>query len=179
MQGGAVGHNFERDPPWDHPCQVCFNLIPHFRGEDLNVIFYQNMPNLHNRYKSAQRKISQKNPELMLNYSLPCSCILNLSSFLLILKLQWTIEEISIFSNSSHLKWRAGLLDTILKGTHPGTIPSRIGLIWFSGFRGEDLNVIFYQNMPNWHNRYKSTERNISQKYPEYMLNYSLPCSCS
>jgi hypothetical protein len=22
------------------------------------------------------------------------------------------------------------------------------GLIWFSGFRGEDLNVIFYQNGP-------------------------------
>jgi hypothetical protein len=33
-----------------------------------------------------------------------------------------------------------------LKGTHPGTIPARFGLIWFSGFRGEDLNVIFYQN---------------------------------
>jgi hypothetical protein len=31
-------------------------------GEDLNVIFYQNMPNLHNRYISAERKISQKNP---------------------------------------------------------------------------------------------------------------------
>jgi hypothetical protein len=43
-------------------------------GEDLNVIFYQNMPNLHNRYISAERKISQKNPEYMLNYSLPCSC---------------------------------------------------------------------------------------------------------
>jgi hypothetical protein len=27
------------------------------------------------------------------------------------------------------------------------------GLIWFSGFRGEDLNVIFYHNMPNLHNR--------------------------
>jgi hypothetical protein len=26
--------------------------------EDLNVIFYQNMPNLHNRYISAERKIS-------------------------------------------------------------------------------------------------------------------------
>jgi hypothetical protein len=38
----------------------------------------------------------------------------------------------------------AGLSDTILKGTHPGTIPARFGLIWFSGFR-EDLNVIFYQ----------------------------------
>jgi hypothetical protein len=46
------------------------------------------------------------------------------------------------------------LSDTILNGTHPGTIPARFGLIWFSGFRGEDLNVIFYQNMPNLHNRY-------------------------
>jgi hypothetical protein len=45
--------------------------------------------------------------------------------------------------------WRAGLSDTILKGNHPGTIPARFGLIWFSGFRGEDLNAIFYQNMPN------------------------------
>jgi hypothetical protein len=24
----------------------------------------------------------------------------------------------------------------------------KFALIWFSGFRGEDLNVIFYQNMP-------------------------------
>jgi hypothetical protein len=49
-------------------------------------------------------------------------------------------------------KGGAGLSDTILKGTHPGTIPARFGLIWFSSFRGEDLNVIFYQNMPNLHN---------------------------
>jgi hypothetical protein len=28
-------------------------------------------------------------------------------------------------------------------------LPARFGLIWFSSFRGEDLNVIFYQNMPN------------------------------
>jgi hypothetical protein len=33
--------------------------------------------------------------------------------------------------------------------------------------------------MPNLHNQYKSAERNISQKNPEYILNYSLPCSCS
>jgi hypothetical protein len=45
------------------------------------------------------------------------------------------IEEISIFSNSSHLEWKAGLSDTILKRTHPGTIPARFGLIWFSSFR--------------------------------------------
>ena len=81
------------------------------------------------------------------------------------LKQQWTIEDISIFSNSSHLEWRAGLSDTILKGTHP----ARFGLIWFSGFRGEDLNVIFYQNIPNLHNRYISAERKISQKTLEYI----------
>jgi hypothetical protein len=54
-------------------------------------------------------------------------------------------------------------------------------LLYFKpeGFRGEDLNVIFYQNMSNLHNRYISAERKISQKNPEYMLNYSLPCSCS
>ena len=78
----------------------------------------------------------------------PCyvivSCSKYLSSFWLKLKQQWTIEEISIFSNSSHLEWRAQLSDTILKGTHPETIPTRLGLIWFSGFRGEDLNVKVY-----------------------------------
>jgi hypothetical protein len=41
-----------------------------------------------------------------------------------------TIEEFSIFCNNSHLEWRAGLSDTILKGTHPGTIPARLGLIY-------------------------------------------------
>jgi hypothetical protein len=59
------------------------------------------------------------------------------------------------------------------------TIPARFGVIWFSGFRGKNLNVIFCQNMPNLHNRYKSAERKISQNNPEYMLNYSFPCSCS
>ena len=52
-----------------------------------------------------------------------------MSSFWLVLKQQWTIEE--IFINSSHLEWRAGLSDTILKGTHP----TRFGLIWLRGFR--------------------------------------------
>jgi hypothetical protein len=31
-----------------------------------------------------------------------------------------------------------------LKETHPRTIPARFGLIWFRGFRGEDLNVKVY-----------------------------------
>jgi hypothetical protein len=85
------------------------------------------------------------------------------------LKQQWTIEEISIFSNISHLEWRAGLSDTILKGTHPRTIPARFGLTWFSGFREKDLKVIFYQNMPNLHNRYTFVNRlkeNFYRKAP-------------
>ena len=80
----------------------------------------------------------------MLNYWFPCSCSKNLNLFRFIIKQQWTIEEISIFSNSSHLEWRADPSDTILKGTHPRTIPARFGLIWFRGFRGEDLNVKVY-----------------------------------
>jgi hypothetical protein len=80
----------------------------------------------------------------MLNYSFPCSCSKKLSSFRFIIKQKWTIEEIYIFSNSSHLEWRAGLSDTILKGPHPRIIPARFGLIWFRGFRGEDLNVKAY-----------------------------------
>jgi hypothetical protein len=47
------------------------------------------------------------------------------------------------------------------------------GLIWFSGFRGEDLNVIFYQNMPNLHNRYISAERKISQLKFGLILTYT------
>jgi hypothetical protein len=42
MEGRAVGHNFERDPPKDHSCQVWFFKIRFwgFRGEDLNVKVY-------------------------------------------------------------------------------------------------------------------------------------------
>jgi hypothetical protein len=89
-----------------------------------------------------------------------------------------TTKEISIFSNSSHFEWMAELSDTLLEGDHTRTIPAKFVIIWFSGFR-EDLNVIVYQNMPNFYNRYKSVERKNSQKSPEYMLIYSLSCSCS
>ena len=32
MEGGAVGHNFERDPPRDHHCQVWFNFVHRFQA---------------------------------------------------------------------------------------------------------------------------------------------------
>jgi hypothetical protein len=141
--------------------------------------FYQNMPNLHNRYKSAESKYFTEKPRIYVKTT-PCHVAsVKIWAHFDILKRQWTIDEISIFSNSSHLERRVGLSDTILKGTHPGAIPAWFGLIWFSGFRGEDLNVIFYQNLPNLHNRYKSAGRKISQKNSEYVLNYFLPCTCS
>ena len=59
------------------------------------------------------------------------------------------------------------------RGT-PKDISAKFALIWFSGFRGEDLNVIFHQNMSNLPNQYKSVERQNSQKNPDYMLIYSL-----
>jgi hypothetical protein len=115
----------------------------------------------------------------MLKSSSLCLYSSNLDTFWLKIKQFWPFEEIYIFSNGGHFGWRAWLSDIILKGTHPGTIPARFDLIWFRGFRGKDLNVIFYQNMPNLNNRYKSSERKISHKNPVHMLNYSLPCSCS
>ena len=65
MEGGAVGHKFERDPSKDHPCQVLFNLVQRFQRRKftfVNVIFYQNITNLHNRYKSAERKNLTEKP---------------------------------------------------------------------------------------------------------------------
>jgi hypothetical protein len=31
MEGWSVRHNFERNPPKDHPCQVWFNLVQGFQ----------------------------------------------------------------------------------------------------------------------------------------------------
>ena len=99
----------------------------------------------------------------MLNYSFPCSCSKNLSSFRFIIKQQWTIEEISIFCNSSHLERRAGLSDTILKETHLRTIPARFGLIRFRGFRGEDLYVKVY-DVRRMDGRWQTTDAKWWQK---------------
>jgi hypothetical protein len=61
----------------------------------------------------------------MLKSSSLCLYSSNLGTFWLKIEQFWSFEEISIFSNSGHLEWRAGLSDINLKGTHPGTIPAR------------------------------------------------------
>jgi hypothetical protein len=57
----------------------------------------------------------------MLKSSSLCLYSSNLGTFWLKIEQFWPFEEISIFSNSVHLEWRAGLSDTNLKGTHPST----------------------------------------------------------
>ena len=61
MEGGAIGHNFEMGLPKDYPSQIWFNLVQRFQRRRFKCDLYQNMPNLHNLFKSAERKIPQKN----------------------------------------------------------------------------------------------------------------------
>jgi hypothetical protein len=51
----------------------------------------------------------------------------------------WPFEEISIFSNSGYLGWRARLSDITFKGNPQRMIQAKFGLNWPSGFRGEDF----------------------------------------
>jgi hypothetical protein len=37
MEGGSVGHDFERDPPNNHPCQVWFNLVQGVSEEKIDA----------------------------------------------------------------------------------------------------------------------------------------------
>ena len=60
----------------------------------------------------------------MLKSSSLCLYSSNLGTFWLKIEQFWLFEEISIFSNSGHLEWRAGLFDTILNDN-----PSQI---WFN-----------------------------------------------
>ena len=44
MEGGVVEHNFERDLPKDHPCQVWFNLVQRFQRRKFKCDLLSNMP---------------------------------------------------------------------------------------------------------------------------------------
>jgi amino acid permease len=57
---------------------------------------------------------------------------------------------------------KGGAVGHTIERDHPKTIPAQFALIWFSGFRGEDLNVIVYQNMPNFYNRLKKIISSLS-----------------
>ena len=56
-----------------------------------------------------------------------------MSSFWFILKQQWTIEEISIFSNSSHLEWNRKAVRHNFERDPPKDHPCQV---WFNLFQG-------------------------------------------
>jgi hypothetical protein len=58
-----------------------------------------------------------------------CLCSSHLGTFWLKIKQFWPFEEISIFCNGGHLGYRMALTDTILKGTHQGTIPASLDFL--------------------------------------------------
>ena len=61
--GGLGSQTILKD---DHLSTISFNM---FRRVDFNIMFYQNMPNLHNLYKSAEKKFTEKpgrNVELLI-----------------------------------------------------------------------------------------------------------------
>ena len=61
MEGEAVGHNFEMGLPKDYPCQVWFNLVQRFQRRRFKCdLLSKYAYNLHNRYKSAERKFHRK-----------------------------------------------------------------------------------------------------------------------
>jgi hypothetical protein len=57
-------------------------------------------------------------------------------------------------------------LTTVDKWTHDEDFNNMLSttFLWFSGFCGEGLNVIFDQNMSNLHNPYKLSEKKIRRK---------------
>jgi hypothetical protein len=61
-----------------------------------------------------------------------------------------------------------GVLHIILKVGHPKIISTKIS-------EQKMLMSFSSHNIPKWN----TLAEKLSQKTPEYMLNYSLPCSCS
>ena len=78
----------------------------------------------------------------MLKSSSLCLYSSNLGTFWLKIEQFWPFEEISIFSNGSHLGYRTALTDTFLKGDHPRIISAKFGWDWLTSFRGEDFFLI-------------------------------------
>ena len=78
MEGGAVGHTIEKGLPMYHPSQIYFNLVQRFQRRRFKCDLlskYVQFHYLYNQYKSVERKISQKNPEYILIYSLSVAAV--------------------------------------------------------------------------------------------------------
>jgi hypothetical protein len=93
----------------------------------------------------------------MLKSSSLCLYSLNLGTFWLKIEQFWPFEEISIFSNGSHLGYRTALTDTILKGDHLRIISANLVEIG-SVITEEKIFFNFIPLFSNLHNRSKSVK---------------------
>ena len=118
---------------------ICLNLL---KNKYLKLKYGLSLLKIHEKYKKYIFRIIFyvsliKNDTNKTRGSAHWACIAHLT-----IEWYWSKfqrEIIITLKNSSHLEWRVGLSDTILKGTHPGTIYAKFGSIWPSCFRGEDF----------------------------------------
>ena len=101
----------------------------------------------------------------MLKSSSLCLYSSNLVTFWLKIGQFWPFEEISIFSNGSHLGYRTALTDTILKGDHLRIISAN--LVEIGSIVSEKIFLIISSPLfSNLHNRLKSVKLQSSLKIP-------------
>jgi hypothetical protein len=65
MEGGAVGHNFERDPPRDNPCQIWFNLVQRFQRRKFKCDLLSRVASLFKRLPSGTHIFIVQNVHLI------------------------------------------------------------------------------------------------------------------
>jgi hypothetical protein len=63
-EGGAVGHNFERDPPRDHPCQLWFNLVQRIQRRRFKCESLRRTAKAHMALGQASSKSANQRQEL-------------------------------------------------------------------------------------------------------------------
>jgi hypothetical protein len=170
MEGGAVRHNFEMGPTQGPSLPGLVEFGPRFQRRRFKCDLLSK--NLHNQYKSADFIFSTTVTPLFCLFTIYCQIVYELLPFdqkygeLIVVN----FFPFILFSSpdpKGHVSychhWASG--------------PSLPGLVEF-GPRFQRRRFKCDLLSKNLHNQYKSAERKISQKNPEYMLNYSLPCSC-
>jgi hypothetical protein len=80
-------------------------------------------------------------------------------------------EIIITFKNSSHLEWRVGLSDTILKGTHPGTKINRFTFLkilikWSPKEENGSSTLLFFKKWASYR---------LYRKWPPRIENQTVP----
>ena len=144
MEVVVTGHNFESILPKDHPCHVCFKLAEWFqRRRLLNNFPIGPMLKLCLLMVPSwmEVRVTGHNFENWPLKDHPCHVCFKLAywfqrrRFLNIFPIGSYVKTMS--ADGSHLGWKSGSLDIILKVDHLKTIHAMFALNWLTGFRGK------------------------------------------